>query len=66
MDRARELQKLSGHREQLIEQMKNGGNTAVLSLRLACVEEQFRREKARHNSLFEKTRRAFEQLLDRS
>ncbi len=66
MDRARELQRIAAHRAQLVEQMRNGGNVAVLNLRLTCVDEEFRREKARQNSLFEKTRRAFEQLLDRS
>ncbi len=66
MDRARELQKLMGHRAQLVEQMKTGGNVAVLNLRLACVDEQFRKEKSRQNSLFEKTRRALEQLFEHS
>lgn len=65
MDRAAELQKLIGHRAQLIEQMKHGGNIAVLNLRLDCVEAEFRRQKAKQNSLFEKMRRAFEQLLER-
>lgn len=65
MDRADELQKIIGHRAQLIEQIKNGGHPAVLNLRLDCVEQEFRRQKAKQNSLFEKMRHAFELLLER-
>lgn len=66
MKQASQLERLGGHRAQLIEQMRKGDNAAILNLRLSCVEEEFRKEKAKHNSLFEKTRRAIEQLFEGS
>ncbi len=64
MDRTRKLDFLAAHRARLIEQINHDGNAAVLSLRLSCVEEEFRKEKAKQNSLFEKMRRVIEQVLE--
>ena len=65
MESTRKLDSLAGHRAQLVEQINKGGDVAVLNLRLACVEEEFRKEKAKHNSLYEKMRRVIEQMLER-
>lgn len=66
MRRAFELDRLRDHRARLIEQIRTGNNVAILNLRLTCVEEEFRKEKAKQDSLFEKTRRAVEHLFDGS
>lgn len=64
MDQARELQRLIGHRAELIERMKGRLDSVEVTLRLTCLDDEIRRKKVEHNaSVLAKTRSAMGRLL---